>query len=66
MVVLGDLLNGIVKAACFGLILTLVGCYQGYNTHGGAAGVGRATTRAVVLSSVMILIGDYFLTAIMF
>jgi phospholipid/cholesterol/gamma-HCH transport system permease protein len=63
---LEDIFNGLIKAACFGLILALVGCYKGFYTHGGAAGVGRATTQAVVLSSVAILISDYFLTAIMF
>jgi len=61
-----DIFNGLVKAACFGLILSLVGCYKGFNTYGGAEGVGRATTEAVVLSSVTILISDYFLTAVMF
>jgi len=61
-----DIFNGLVKAACFGLILSLVGCYKGFNTYGGAEGVGRATTEAVVLSSITILICDYFLTAVMF
>ena len=63
---LGDLYNGLTKAAVFGLILSLVGCYKGFNTTGGAEGVGRATTEAVVLASITILISDYFLTAIMF
>ncbi len=63
---LGDLYNGLIKAACFGLILTFVGCYKGYTTSGGAEGVGRATTQAVVMASAMILIADYFLTALMF
>lgn len=66
LVVLGDIYNGLVKAAFFGLILSLIGCYKGFNTSGGAEGVGRATTEAVVLSSILILISDYFLTAIMF
>lgn len=66
LVVLNDIYNGLVKAACFGLILSVVGCYKGFNTTGGAEGVGRATTEAVVLSSIMILISDYFLTALMF
>ncbi len=60
-----DIFNGLIKAACFGLILTLVGCYKGFNTRGGAEGVGRATTEAVVLASISILVSDYFLTAIM-
>ncbi len=63
---LSDIINGLIKASVFGLILSLVGCYKGFNTSGGAAGVGRATTQAVVVSSVSILISDYFLTAVMF
>ncbi|HYA03580.1 MAG TPA: ABC transporter permease [Syntrophobacteria bacterium] len=66
IVELSDLVNGLVKAACFGLILSLVGCYKGFATTGGAEGVGRAATEAVVLASVLILISDYFLTALMF
>ena len=66
MVELNDIYNGLVKAVCFGLILSLIGCYKGFNTSGGAEGVGRATTEAVVLASITILISDYFLTAIMF
>ncbi|GAB4255973.1 MAG: MlaE family lipid ABC transporter permease subunit [Deferrisomatales bacterium] len=63
---LNDIYTGLVKAACFGLILSTIGCYKGYTTSGGAHGVGRATTEAVVLASILILISDYFLTAIMF
>lgn len=66
LVELNDIYSGLVKAACFGLILSLVGCFKGFNTRGGAEGVGRATTEAVVLASISILISDYFLTAIMF
>jgi phospholipid/cholesterol/gamma-HCH transport system permease protein len=66
LVDLNDIYNGLVKAACFGLIMALIGCYKGFNTYGGAEGVGRATTEAVVLASITILISDYFLTAIMF
>ncbi|MEK7313497.1 MAG: ABC transporter permease [Deltaproteobacteria bacterium] len=61
-----DIFYGLVKSAVFGLIIALVSSYQGYNTSGGAEGVGRAATKAVVLSCVMILIFDYILTAIMF
>jgi phospholipid/cholesterol/gamma-HCH transport system permease protein len=61
-----DLINGLIKGAFFGLILAIVGCYKGFSTSGGAEGVGRATTYSVVISSVCILIADYFLTAIMF
>jgi len=63
---LEDIYNGLTKAAVFGLILTLVGCYKGFYTRGGAEGVGRATTQAVVLASIMILMSDYVLTALMF
>jgi phospholipid/cholesterol/gamma-HCH transport system permease protein len=63
---LADIYNGLVKAAVFGLILSVISCYKGYNTRGGAEGVGRATTEAVVLSSVTILISDYVLTSLMF
>lgn len=63
---LDDLYNGLIKAACFGLILTLVGCYKGFYTKGGAEGVGKSTTQSVVLASVLILMFDYVLTALMF
>jgi phospholipid/cholesterol/gamma-HCH transport system permease protein len=58
-----DIYLGLQKAAVFGFILTAVGCYKGFYTTGGAEGVGRATTQAVVIASVSILISDYFLTA---
>ena len=63
---LDDIYNGLVKAACFGVILATVSCYKGFNTKGGAEGVGRATTQAVVMSSITILIADYVLTSLMF
>lgn len=66
MLELNDIYNGLVKAAFFGLVLSVIGCYKGFNTTGGAEGVGRATTQAVVISSITILVSDYFLTAIMF
>ncbi len=66
LVDLEDIYNGLIKSVCFGLILTLIGCYKGFYTSGGAEGVGRATTESVVFSSVTILISDYFLTSIMF
>lgn len=66
LVGLDDLYNGLIKAAFFGLILSLFGCYKGFSMTGGAEGVGKATTEAVVLSSIWILVSDYFLTAIMF
>ncbi len=60
-----DLNNGEIKAAVFGVIVALVGCYKGFHASGGAKGVGEATTQAVVISSVSVLISDYFLTALM-
>jgi phospholipid/cholesterol/gamma-HCH transport system permease protein len=63
---LDDLISGLVKAAVFGLIIAVVGCQKGYFTRGGAEGVGRATTRAVVLASIAILITDFFLTKLLF
>jgi len=61
-----DVVSGLVKAAVFGLIVALMGCYQGYHSRGGAQGVGQATTYAVVSASVMILVFDYVLTAAFF
>ena len=65
LVKLEDLYNGLVKAAVFGMIMALVGCYKGFYTYGGAEGVGRATTQSVVLASVLILASDYVLTSLM-
>ena len=50
----------LIKAASFGLAVTLIGCYYGFNTSGGADGVGRSTTQAVVVSSMLILVLDAF------
>ncbi len=66
MVKLGDIFNGLIKSACFGLILSVVSCYKGFYTTGGAEGVGRSATQAVVVSTVSIFISDFFLTAVMF
>jgi phospholipid/cholesterol/gamma-HCH transport system permease protein len=63
---MNDLTSGIVKAAFFGLIFSLIGCQKGYYTEGGAEGVGIATTRAVVAGSLAILIADFFLTKVLF
>lgn len=63
---LNDIYNGLVKAAVFGIILSIVSCYKGFYTRGGAEGVGRSTTEAVVVSSVTILVTDYVLTSFMF
>ena len=61
-----DVVSGLVKAAVFGLIITLLGCFNGYRSKGGAQGVGIATTNAVVYASVLILFSDYFLTELFF
>jgi phospholipid/cholesterol/gamma-HCH transport system permease protein len=63
---LDDIYNGLAKAACFGVILAVVSCYKGFYAKGGAEGVGRATTEAVVVSSITILVADYVLTSLMF
>ncbi len=61
-----DVVSGLVKAAVFGLLVALMGCYHGYNSRGGAQGVGAATTSAVVSASVLILAFDYVLTELFF
>jgi len=63
---LNDLSSGLVKASVFGLLISVIGCQKGFYTRGGAEGVGKATTRAVVLASIAILISDFFLTKILF
>lgn len=61
-----DVVSGLVKAAVFGFLIALMGCYQGYNSRGGAQGVGAATTAAVVSASILILAFDYVLTEMFF
>lgn len=61
-----DVFSGLLKASVFGFIVALMGCYHGYYADKGAAGVGRATTNAVVSASMLILIMNYLLTAILF
>ncbi|MCA9772396.1 MAG: ABC transporter permease [Myxococcales bacterium] len=61
-----DLTHGLWKALFFAVVLTVVGCYKGFYTSGGAEGVGRRTTESVVMSSVLILVSDYFLTAVLY
>ncbi|KPK45442.1 MAG: ABC transporter permease [Nitrospira bacterium SM23_35] len=63
---MSDIYNGLIKAAFFGASISLISCYEGFYTRGGAEGVGKATTGAVVLSSMTILISDYFLSAWLF
>jgi len=61
-----DVVSGLVKAAVFGFIITLMGCYHGYHSKGGAQGVGAATTNAVVSASILILVANYFVTEAFF
>lgn len=61
-----DVVTGLVKAAVFGFLVALMGCYQGYNSKGGAQGVGAATTRAVVSASILILTANYLITEVFF
>jgi phospholipid/cholesterol/gamma-HCH transport system permease protein len=61
-----DVVAGLVKAGVFGFVVALMGCYFGYHSRGGAQGVGAATTYAVVSASILILLLDYVLTALLF
>ena len=58
--------SGLVKAAVFGFIVALMGCYHGFHSRGGAQGVGKATTNAVVSASILILISNYIVTELFF
>ncbi|MGG7565688.1 MlaE family ABC transporter permease [Rhodovulum sp. DZ06] len=62
----GDVTSGLIKAAVFGYIIALMGCYHGYSSGRGAQGVGRATTNAVVSASILILAANYILTEALF
>jgi len=61
-----DVISGLVKAGVFGFVIALMGCYHGYNSKGGAQGVGSAATAAVVSASILILAADYVLTEMFF
>jgi len=61
-----DVVSGLIKAAAFGLIFSLIACVRGYDTTGGAEGVGRSTTRAVVAGSLTVLVVDFFLTKLLY
>ena len=61
-IVVADFLSGLIKSVFFGVEIAIIACYQGFNTEGGAEGVGKSTIQAVVKSSMVILISDYFLT----
>lgn len=63
---ISDVLSGLVKALAFGLIISTMGCFYGFRASGGAQGVGFATTRAVVTSSVLILVSDYAIATLLF
>jgi len=59
---LGDFLSGLSKSVFFGIEIAVISCYNGFNTSGGAEGVGKSTIQAVVKSSMVVLISDFFLT----
>jgi len=61
-----DIFSGLVKAGVFGFIVALMGCYHGFHSRGGAQGVGKATTNAVVTASILILIANYIVTELFF
>lgn len=61
-----DVFSGLVKAGVFGFIIALMGCYHGFHSRGGAQGVGKATTNAVVTASILILISNYIVTELFF
>ena len=61
-----DVSSGLIKSAVFGFIIALMGCYHGFHSRGGAQGVGRATTNAVVSASILILAANYVLTSLLF
>ncbi len=60
-----DLFGGLIKAAVFGYLIAMVACAKGLNAHGGADGVGRATTSAVVAAAISVLIADFFITKLL-
>ncbi|MDD5066729.1 MAG: ABC transporter permease [bacterium] len=60
---MGDVFSGLIKSSVFGMIIAVIGCHKGFQTEGGAEGVGKSTISSVVTSSMLILISDYFLTS---
>jgi phospholipid/cholesterol/gamma-HCH transport system permease protein len=62
----GDVFSGLGKALFFAYFIAIVGCYNGLTTHGGADGVGRATTNTVVLAAILVLVADFFLTKLFY
>ena len=65
-ITVGDINSGLIKAVAFGFIIALISCYSGYYSSNGARGVGASATRAVVTSSILILVSNYLITEIMF
>ncbi|MBO6633593.1 ABC transporter permease [Parvibaculum sp.] len=61
-----DVISGLIKAGVFGFIIAIMGCFHGFNSKGGAQGVGRATTNAVVTASILILAANYVMTSLLF
>ncbi|MCR6628786.1 MAG: ABC transporter permease [Magnetospirillum sp.] len=61
-----DVISGLTKAAVFGFLISLMGCYHGYYSRGGAQGVGAATTNSVVSAAILILVFNYVITALYF
>jgi len=61
-----DIMTGLLKSAVFGMIISMIACYQGLSTEGGAEGVGRSTTRSVVTSFILIIMADAVLTALFY
>jgi phospholipid/cholesterol/gamma-HCH transport system permease protein len=66
ILVFRDVFTGLIKPVLFGFIISTIGCYYGISTRGGTQGVGRSTTQAVVASSVLILLVDFFVTKLIF
>jgi phospholipid/cholesterol/gamma-HCH transport system permease protein len=64
LVVIGDILHGLGKSLVFGAAVAVITCWRGYAARGGSRGVGEGTTRAVVMSSITILIVDYAFTLV--
>jgi phospholipid/cholesterol/gamma-HCH transport system permease protein len=61
-----DIISGLIKASAFGFIITLMGCFHGFHSKGGAQGVGKSTMNAVVSSSILILATNYIMTNLLF
>ena len=60
-----DIVSGLIKACVFGFIVALMGCYHGFTASGGARGVGRATTNAVVSAAILVFAADYIMTSLL-